>query len=51
MLIPNLTETGDQLRTPDQLRRSPIATTAQTGAKSPESLIPAERYNSKKINI
>jgi transposase InsO family protein len=36
-----LTATGDQLRNPDQLRRSPIATTAQPGAKSAEALIAA----------
>ena len=37
----NLTATGDQLRNPDQLRRSPIATTAQFGAKPTEALIAA----------
>ncbi len=35
----NLTAIGDPLRNPDQLRRSPIATTAQPGAKSAEALI------------
>ncbi len=38
----NLTATGDQLRNPDQLRRSSIATTAQPGAKSAEALAVAE---------
>ena len=37
----NLTATGDQLRNPDQLRRSPIAPTAQPGAKSAKALIAA----------
>jgi transposase InsO family protein len=37
----NLTAIGDPLRNPDQLRRSPIATTAQPGAKSAEALIAA----------
>ena len=37
----NLTATGDQLRNPNQLRRSPLATTAQPGAKSAEALIAA----------
>ena len=36
-----LTAIGDPLRNPDQLRRSPIATTAQPGAKSAEALIAA----------
>lgn len=37
----NLTAIGDPLCNPDQLRRSPIATTAQPGAKSAEALIAA----------
>ena len=37
----NLAAIGDPLRTPDQLRRSPIATNAQPGAKSAEALIAA----------
>jgi len=37
----NLTAIGDPLRNPDQLRRSPIATTAQPGAKSAKALIAA----------
>ena len=37
----NLTATGDQLRNPDQLRRSPVAIPAPHGAKYPEALIPA----------
>ena len=35
----NLTATGDQLRNPDQLRRSPVATPAPLGAKHAEALI------------
>jgi transposase InsO family protein len=35
----NLTATGDPLRNPNQLRRSPLAPTAQPSAKSPEALI------------
>ena len=35
----NLTATGDPLRNPTQLRRSPLAPTAQPGAISPEALI------------
>jgi transposase InsO family protein len=37
----NLTATGDRLRNPDQLRRSPVATTAPNGAKYAETLIDA----------
>jgi putative transposase len=37
----NLTATGDQLRNPDQLRRSPVAIPAPRGAKHPEALITA----------
>ena len=37
----NLTATGDQLRKPDQLRRSPVAQPAPDGAKSAEALIAA----------
>ena len=37
----NLTATGDQLRNPDQLRRSPVANPAPLGAKHPEALIAA----------
>jgi putative transposase len=37
----NLTATGDPLRNPNQLRRSPIATHAQPSAKSAEALIAA----------
>ena len=37
----NLTATGDQLRNPDQLRRSPVAIPAPLGAKHPEALIAA----------
>ena len=35
----NLTATGDQLRKPDHLRRSPVASPAPLGAKYPEALI------------
>ena len=35
----NLTATGDPLRNPAQLRRSPLAPTAQPGAISPGALI------------
>ena len=37
----NLTATGDPLRNPNQLRRSPLANHAQPGAKSAEALIAA----------
>jgi putative transposase len=37
----NLTATGDQLRNPDQLRRSPVASSAPMSAKHPEALIAA----------
>lgn len=37
----NLTATGDQLRNPDQLRRSPVTIPAPLGAKHPEALIAA----------
>jgi transposase InsO family protein len=37
----NLTATGDQLRNPDQLRRSPVAIPAPLSAKHPEALIAA----------
>jgi putative transposase len=37
----NLTATGDRLRNPDQLRRSPVASTAPYGAKYAETLIAA----------
>jgi transposase InsO family protein len=37
----HLTATGDQLRNPDQLRRSPVASPAPDGAKSAEALIAA----------
>ena len=37
----NLTATGDQLRKPDQLRRSPVAQPASDGAKSAVALIAA----------
>jgi putative transposase len=37
----NLTATGDRLRNPDQLRRSPVATAAPHGANYPETLIAA----------
>jgi transposase InsO family protein len=37
----NLTATGDQLRNPDQLRRSPVALPASDGAKSAKALIAA----------
>ncbi|GLS19239.1 hypothetical protein GCM10007874_22560 [Labrys miyagiensis] len=37
----NLTATGDRLRNPDQLRRSPVATDAPYGANYPETLIAA----------
>ncbi len=36
-----LTATGDRLRNPDQLRRSPVATTAPQGVKSAGTLIAA----------
>jgi transposase-like protein len=35
----NLTATGDQLRNPYQLRRSPVASTAPDGAKPAKALI------------
>ena len=37
----NLTATGDQLRKPDQLRRSPVAQTAPYGVQPAEALIAA----------
>jgi transposase InsO family protein len=37
----NLSATGDQLRNPDKLRRSPVALTASYGAKSAAALIAA----------
>jgi putative transposase len=37
----NLSATADQLRNPDQLRRSPVAPPAPIGAKSAEALIAA----------
>ena len=37
----NLTATGDRLRNPDQLRRSPVAPPAPDGALSAEALIEA----------
>ena len=37
----NLTATGDRLRNPDQLRRSPVATPAPSGVSNPGTLIAA----------
>jgi len=34
----NLTATGDRLRNPDQLRRSPVATSAHSGVSNTETL-------------
>ena len=36
----NLTATGDRLRNPDQLRRSPVATSAPSGVLTAETLMP-----------
>jgi len=36
----NLTATGDRLRNPDQLRRSPVATSAPSGVLTNETLMP-----------
>ena len=36
-----LTATGDRLRNPDQLRRSPVAPSALTRQSQPETLAPA----------
>ena len=37
----NLTATGDRLRNPDQLRRSPVATSAPSGVLTAETLVAA----------
>jgi len=37
----NLTATGDRLRNPDQLRRSPVATSAPSGVSNPGTLVAA----------
>ena len=37
----SFTATGDRLRNPDQLRRSPVAPTAPTGVKPQETLTAA----------
>jgi putative transposase len=39
----NLTATGDRLRNPDQLSRTPVATSAPSGVLTAETLMPTGR--------